>query len=246
MRGLQRFCSITIALCLFVGVGELKAAPALTNGDFTAGLSGWTTQNSGDGADATVVWIIDNPSGTDQITNNGSSGGPASRVIYQDFIVPATGVTTASFSFDYFASAPPAALNSDTFTTFDNNPGGGNNGTRIDIIDPASNVFTGAVLFNLFAPTDASAVGLPTALVSNTFADVAGLTAFLNANAGNTLRIRIGNREETFPSNTGFDNLNLDISSTTTAIPTLSEWALIFLTISLGLVGLFISRRRLV
>ncbi|WP_231871287.1 hypothetical protein [Halioglobus sp. HI00S01] len=132
--------------------------------------------------------------------------------MYQDFVVPAEGVDSASFNFDYYASNS-VPINSDAFTTFVNNPGGSNNGMRIDILSPADNVFSGTVLFGLFAPTDGSPVGLPTALVANAYPDPAALAAFLNSQAGNTLRLRLGHREESFPWNTGFDNINLDITA---------------------------------
>ncbi|MEE4146127.1 MAG: hypothetical protein V2I26_15095, partial [Halieaceae bacterium] len=226
-----------LSVCCLLLVGHIKAvaAPALTNGDFSAGLTSWTTQNSGDGDDTGVVWIVDNPGGSNQLTNNGVSSGPASRVVYQDFVVPASGVSTASFSFDYFANNG-GALNSNSFTTFVNNPFGGNNGTRIDIISPADNVFSGPVLLNLFAPVDGAPVGTELAPLPNTFSDAAALASFLNARAGQTLRLRIGNREEDFPWSTGFDNLNLDIVALApppppapgpaTAIPTLPAYGL--------------------
>lgn len=217
---------------------QLSATPVLSNGDFTDGLSGWTTQNSGQGDDTVVVWEIADPSGSNQITINGNSGGPASRVIYQDFTVPALGVDTAGFTYDYFAQNN-SALNSDTFTTFENlGLNGGHDGTRIDILDPADDVFTGTVLYTLFAPTDAAPVGSDTSLVSYSFADASGLISFLNAHAGETLRLRIGNREEDFPWQTGFDNFNLDITAPLTQpVPTLSEWGKILLILAFGLIA---------
>lgn len=237
-----------LSVCCLLLLGHFKAvaAPALTNGDFSAGLASWTTQNSGDGTDTGVVWIVDNPSGSNQLTNNGSSGGPASRVIYQDFVVPASGVSAASFSFDYFADNG-SALNSSSFTTFVNSPFGGSNGTRIDIMSPADNVFSGPVLLSLFAPVDGAPVGTALAPVPNTFADAAALAAFLNARAGETLRLRIGNREEDFPWDTGFDNLNIDIvplapvpgpgPGPATAIPTIPAYGLALTVLGLLLVA---------
>ena len=224
----KKFSLLLIAQILLFS--SVNAMPLLVNGDFSSGLTNWTTLNSGDGDDTVVVWIINDPSGVNQLSNNGSSRGPASRVIYQDFTVPSLGVSNAQFNFDYFATNL-SALGSDLFTTFINQPfsGNGNNGTRIDILDPSSDVITGAVLFSIFAPTDASPVGTPTSLVSNSFVDTSALTSFLNSNAGSTLRLRIGNREEDFPWDTGFDNLNLDVTANAAIIPTFNQWGLIVL-----------------
>ncbi len=249
MRNTDTTIKGLLGLFLITAALSTQAAPVLNNGDFSNNLTGWTTMNSGDGFDTTVVWEIGNPSGSNPLTDNGMSTGPASRVIYQDFTVPASGVSSSSFLFNYYATNG-AALNSDQFTTFVNNAGGPRtdwndvdgggggmfNGTRIDIMDPASNVIDGPVLFNLFAPTDAAPVGTPPAPMSFSFADTAGLTAFLDANAGNTLRLRIGNREETFPWDTGFDNVNMDIVAAAAFspinVPTLSQWGLVILLIA--------------
>lgn len=245
---MKRLFFLSTSVILLLTHLEAGAVPVLTNGDFSGGLTGWTTQNSGDGTDTSVIWTIEDPSGSDQLTNNGSSGGPASRVVYQDFVVPATGAGSASFSFDYYANND-TPLTSDSFTTFTNNPFGGDNGTRIDILSPADDVFTGAVLFSFFAPTDGAPVGLPTALVSNTYADAAALASFLDSQAGNTLRLRIGNREEDFPWDTGFDNINLDIvaaepSEPPKPVPTMSIWSIGILSGMIGLLGMYHRRRK--
>lgn len=246
---MKRSLLLSVFTLLLLTHFEVGAAPVLINGDFSNGLVNWTTQNSGDGSDTSVIWTIEDPGGTDQLTNNGSSGGPASRVVFQDFVVPAVGVDSASFTFDYYATND-SPLSSDSFTTFTNTPFGSENGTRIDILSPADDVFTGAVLFSIFAPTDGAPVGLPTALSSNTFADAAALATFLDSQAGNTLRLRIGNREESFPWNTGFDNINLDIVAAappappadTRPVPAAPVWALAIL--GLLLTGVVLVRRK--
>src|SRR5262249_32433870 len=109
----QEGAAVPLALFLVcVAAPRVGAAPILTNGDFTAGFTGWTVLNQ-PGSFAGSNWCIQtgtvspisgfpappppgppNAAMTDQ-------GGPGSHVLYQDFTVP-FGVTGASLTFDRF------------------------------------------------------------------------------------------------------------------------------------------------
>lgn len=209
MRKFVLSSALAIAAC-FAGVAN---ADLITNGDFSNGLNDWTTINSGVTSDPTTVWMIN---GLDPYANNGFSSGPASRVLYQDFIVPLTGVSNATFRFDFF-SENSNPLDSATVNHVQGGDFSGPNIFRIDIVDPLSPVFTTPYMFELFADPG-GVVGSENAMVTQAFADSAALTTFLNAHAGRVLRLRIGVAESTFPWNTGVDNVVL--GGTTVPEPT--------------------------
>lgn len=232
------FLAFVCGVLLVLASGNLPAAALLSNGDFNAGLTDWTTTNSGITSDSAVVFVLTSLGGpTDPIATNGSSGGPASRVLYQDFVVPIAGVTTASFSFDFF-STNPNPLDSATVNNVQGSGVGSPNIFRIDIVDPTEPVFTTPYLFALFVD-EGGIVGTPTGLVAQTFGDPVTLAAFLNANAGNTLRLRIGVAESTFPWSTGVDNVSL-MADAVTPIPEPTTMGLF----GLGAAGLVFARFR--
>lgn len=236
------FLAFVCGILLVLASGNLSAAALLSNGDFNAGLTDWTTTNSGITSDSTVVFALTSPGGpTDPIASNGISGGPASRVLYQDFFVPIAGVTTASFSFDFF-STNPNPLDSATVNNVQGSDISGPNIFRIDIVDPTEPVFTTPFLFELFVD-EGGIVGAPTDLVTQTFGDPVTLAAFLNANAGNTLRLRIGVAESTFPWSTGVDNVSL-MADAVTPIPEPSTMGLFGLGAASLVFAGFRRRRR--
>ena len=187
---------------------SVHAAPLITNGGFDDGFTSWTTANSGLTEDSTTVFVLSSPGGpTDPIATNGSSEGPASRVLYQDFFVPLAGVSNASFSFDFFSdNAQP--LDSADVTNIQGGEFEGPNIFRIDIVDPNEPVFTTPFLFALFVD-EGGVVGSDTSLEGQTYGDSEALTLFLNSYAGSTLRLRIGQAESTRPWGTGVDNVSL-------------------------------------
>lgn len=236
------FLAFVCGILLVLASGNLPAAALLSNGDFNAGLTDWTTINSGITSDPTVVFELTSPGGpTDPIASNGFSSGPASRVLYQDFVVPIAGVTTASFSFDFFSNNS-GPLDSATVNNVQGGDMSGPNIFRIDIVDPTQPVFTTPFLFALFVD-EGGIVGTSTELVTQTFDDPATLAAFLNANAGNTLRLRIGIAESTLPWSTGVDNISL-MADAETPIPEPSTMGLLGLgAASLVFAGFRRSRR---
>ena len=106
---------------------------------------------------------------------------------------------------------------------------------RVDLVSPAGGVFSNPFLFELFEDPGA-AVGASFALVPQVFGNPVGLTAFLNANAGNTLRLRIGQAESNFPWDTSVDNITLNA----TIIPEPSSGALLMVGLGIAIR----SRRR--
>ncbi len=213
----MRLAPTRAALSLFVLFSlfdSASAAPLLANGSFESGLTGWTVI---DQADSSGSWFsqtstsspvnafpVAAPSAgtfaamTDQ-------GGPGSHVLYQDFLVP-TGVTAADLSFDYFISNQ-AGFNTPDTLDFDVAP---NQQARVDIITTAADPFSVAgadVLFALLAPLANSP---PDAYQTST----TDLTAFLQAHAGEMLRLRFAEVDNQLFFNMGIDAVDLDVVST--------------------------------
>lgn len=196
------------SLLFFAPANSEAAVNLISNGDFSAGFASWTTLNNGLANDTVVTFVPINPGtiGNDPVASNGISLGPATRVLYQDFTVPTVPITDAVFSFDFYSNNPDP-LDS---ATVDNVVGGdfsGPNIFRIDIIDPVGDPFTNLSIFDLFED-GGGMVGSPDSLVAQGGVPNPSLAAFLDANQGNTLRLRIGNAESTFPWETSVDNIS--------------------------------------
>ena len=81
------------------------------------------------------------------------------------------------------------------------------NAFRIDIIAPGPDPFTTPILFELYTPVDP--VGMIDGPLVEIVVDDPALLAFLQANAGATLVLRIAQVESTFPWTVQFDNVTL-------------------------------------
>ena len=158
--------------------------------------------------------------------------GPGSHVLYQDFLVP-TGVTAGDLSFNYFIDNLNVAFV--TPNTLDHT-GDPNQQSRADIIRTSADPFSVSgtdVLFPLLAPN------------ANTDAyqtSVTDLTAFLQAHAGETLRLRFAEVDNQFYFNMGIDAVNLNVVSTS-EVPEVPEPASLTL-LGLGLAGMGARRWR--
>lgn len=214
----------TTLVGLVLSVSSIANAGLITNGDFEAGLSNWTTLNSGLSSDNVTVFILEaGPTGS--YANNGISSGPSERVLFQDFLVPILDVRSASFSFDFFSD------NSNPLdSAFYNNATSAGNIFRIDIVNASTDVFATSSMFELFV--DLGNIGSFNTVTYNNNS----LTTFLNSHSGETLRLRIANDESTFPWDTGVDNVSFD--AVTTSVPEPSTLAIF----ALGIMGLA-SRR---
>ncbi|MEQ1827502.1 MAG: hypothetical protein ABL921_16200, partial [Pirellula sp.] len=218
----------TYFLLTFI-VGWLAASTAsaaiITNGGFEAGLTGWTAVNQvgGEGSFSLQTGtsspifgevVQAPPEGIRAAMSD--AGGPASHVLYQDFVVPAFAPGESAFVFtaslyvgnraDRFAT--PSSLQ---FDLPDPGAAGFNQRARIDItLAGATNPFTLApsdVIFNVFE----TAVG--SALVSGYTPVNINLTTALAGRTGQTLRLRFAEVDNLGPFQFGVDRIDI------TAVP---------------------------
>ncbi|MGH1340330.1 MAG: hypothetical protein ACRBN8_02170 [Nannocystales bacterium] len=169
----------------------------LLNGAFDDAFTDWMTVNNPDGAIDQTTVFTETAAGSGVVTA-GLSSGPAARTLYQDFEVP-VGITAAAFSVD-FAQNPGAVLSPDLVQTIMVGSGGAkteSNAFRVDLIDPAEDVFDAPILFELYLPVDM--VGTVGVTWEETTIDSGELLSFLQSNEGETLRLRFGHVETTFP-----------------------------------------------
>jgi transcription elongation factor Elf1 len=183
----------------------------ILNGDFANALTNWTVANNPTGGNDTTSTFYVN-SGRLQ---NVASTGPSARVAYQDFLVP-TGVYAASFTFlfaqDNGSALDPANVQTIVKDPFDAGGGGAQNAFRIDIISSTGDVFTNPILFELYAPT--ASVPTVNGTMTSVSVSTAALATFFQGRAGQTLRLRIGQVESTFPWTVQVDDVKLTLSST--------------------------------
>jgi hypothetical protein len=183
----------------------------IDNGDFATDLSGWTLANNAVGGDDTTVTFFRTASGRLQ---NEPSSGPNARVIYQDFTIP-SGVVFAGFRMG-FAQNNYNALDPQDVTVIEKDPldvagGGAQNALRIDIVDPTGAQFYEPILYTLSAPVaSVPAIDGPLTTVTD---QTAALTAFFQAHEGQTLRLRIGDVESTFPWTVQLDDVTLVVGT---------------------------------
>jgi hypothetical protein len=180
----------------------------IVNGDFTTNdLTGWFAANNPVGGNDTVSTFEVSL----QVGENVPSVGPSARVLTQDFVVPPQVSVSAVFSMSFY-QAPSSPLDPQDVTVivkdpFDMNADGMNqNAFRVDLIDPAQDQFIAPILYNLYAPVGAvGAMGVLGPVVVND----PSLKAFLQANIGKSLRLRIAQVESTFPWQLQFDDVSL-------------------------------------
>jgi hypothetical protein len=191
--------------------GTTTVQGLVTNANFDSDLTGWTLANNPTNSVDTVSTFTRLASG---VVQNQPSSGPSARVLFQDFTVPAN-VTSAKFQM-LFAQNNGSALDPENVLTIQSDPGdvnggGAQNAFRVDLVDPTGAQFQEPILFTLFAPVDAVA-GVDGTL---TLVEVESpeLLAFLQAQQGNTLRLRFGQVESTFPWTLQLDEVQLTVSA---------------------------------
>jgi len=182
----------------------------LFNGDFKSGvLEPWVTENNSEnGEDTEVLFAVG-----DGVLFSDSSGGPSARVVYQDFFVPDS-VLDARLSFDFqqdnFEPLDPENVKAISKDPFDSDGDGfAQNAFRIDIVSATEqNPFDAPILFELFAPIEPVGDGdfLPVRISRP------ALGTFLRSHAGETLRLRIGQVESTFPWMIQIDDIDLSVT----------------------------------
>jgi hypothetical protein len=184
----------------------------VTNGDFAAADAGWTLENragplcaSSPPTPCDGAVTFDAASGALVAS---TSGGPSARVATQRLTVPAS-VSAATFSV-HVTQSPGSALDPQNVSVIEQDPidvsgdGLNQNALRLDLLDAASDPFTGAILVSLVAPTDAVDAVL-------TSSDPA-LLSVLQAHAGGAVRLRIGMVESTFPFPMTIDDVSLVVT----------------------------------
>jgi hypothetical protein len=220
-------------------------AQIITNGGFELGLTGWTKADqigsdgsffvqSGTTTPVTGATVPAPPGGAQAAMTDAE--GPGSHVLYQDFLVPVS-VPSASISFSLFvkngadAYVSPASLNFATPAL--------NQQVRVDILRVTSDPFTVAgadIVQNLFQtlPGDALTFGY-TAFQRD-------ITTVLQANAGQTLRLRFAEVDNVFNLNLGVDQVNIVVNASPAA-PEPSSLLLVCVCIS-AMIGTGYTRRR--
>ena len=245
---MERKRTLTTGLVLLLATPLVQAAELVQNGGFednggvgSSTFTGWTvySQPGSDGALAVQSDTVSPQNGfpveappeggfaamTDQI-------GPGAYALYQDIAIP---VDAASVSFsaqiliDNKASdfATPATLD---YTVSPNQQ------FRVDILDPAAGPqdLGAAVLENLFLTNPGDPLLQPYQTI----------TADLSAYAGQTIRLRFAETDNSNFFNVGIDAVSVDAATHAHAIPTTGVSVSLLLSVLTGLAGLAGLRRR--
>jgi hypothetical protein len=192
----------------------LHAAPIL-NGDFEAGMSSWTVVNQvgSEGGFVLQSGTSSPVTGTSVPAPGGSNAamtdaeGPGSHLLYQDFM-QTTAVGSARLSFDLFIGNRAEAFSVPDPLSLDFATPALNQQARIDLLRGSSDPFSlaaGDVLLNLFATLP----GDP--LVSGYNHFEVDVTALLNANLNQSLRLRFAEVDNVNLFQFGVDNVALEI-----------------------------------
>lgn len=236
--------SNTTRLAAVLGLGLVAQASAQTivNGGFESGFTGWTRadQIGSDGTFFNQTGLVSPvnafdipapPEGTHAAMTDSGAGG--SHVLYQDFTVPASlpiGLVRFSLFLNNGAETYFFGPGLDWAAT---NQAGGltlNQQARVDIISTTADPFSTAaadVLANLYSTTAAT----PAVTGYNAFE--IDLTAFFQAHAGETLRLRFAEVDNVNFFNFGVDNVGISfIPAPSTAVAAVS------------MMGLMVVRRR--
>jgi hypothetical protein len=218
-----------------------NAQNLILNGGYEAGFANWTVNDQADGSGG---WFIQSGTGSPlngfpvpgqtvgRFAAMSDQGGPGSHVLYQDFVVP-VGVTTAILQYDLFLNNSAGAYFTPDTLDFTLGP---NQQARVDILTSTSNSFSvagGDVLQNSYQ----TQVGDPA--VSGYTTITMDVTALLQANAGQTLRLRFAEVDNQLFFNMGVDNVSLNVR----ADANVPEPGSIALLVGLG-TGISLLRKR--
>jgi hypothetical protein len=238
---MKNYRKIWLWAMLAGGLSIPAQAGLITNGGFEAGLSAWTrldqvgsegtfSLQTGTLSPVNLFAVPAPPGGTKAAMTD--APGPGSHVLYQDFVVPniLAGLYFARFSLFINnnngspAFFTPALLDFATPTL--------NQQARVDIIRTSADPFSvaaGDILQNLYQTT----AGNP--LVSGYNSVLIPVTPLLQANPGQTLRLRLAEVDNVAPFNFGVDNVGIDV------VP---EPSSLITTLGLLLVAGFVRRLR--
>lgn len=240
MRRIGASVSLPLVLSFCAAISPARAQNLIGNGGFESGFSGWNRADqpgsdgsflvqTGTGSPVNTLPVASPPGGAFAAMTDAQ--GPGSHVLYQDFVVP-VGVTTAILSFDRYVSNGATdyfSPNTLDFTSVNNQQ------ARVDLVSAGANPFSvavGDVLFNAFRTQP----GDP--LVSGYTTVVADVSTLLQANAGQTLRLRFAEVDNQLFFNFGVDNVSLTVG-------TVPEPGSIAFMVGASLFGVgLVSRRR--
>jgi hypothetical protein len=238
---IHRIGVAAIALCLACA-GPAIASPVILNGGFEAGLANWTVINQlgSEGAFFVQTGSL-SPLNGDAVPAPPGGGfaamtdafGPGSHVLYQDFVVGASGAT---LSFDLFIGnrATEFATPNPLTVGLDFSTPALNQQARVDILKASADPFSVAasdVLLSLYQTNPGDA------LVSGYTSFSFDLSALFAANLGQTLRLRFAETDNVLQFQLGVDNVSLE----STPVP---EPASSLALLGIGLAGLGAFRRR--
>lgn len=229
-----------LPLIAALGFAQPASATALlTNGDFEAGLTGWTVSDLA-GSSGTWFAATGTTTPTSGFTTVGAAGGtgyavsdqggPGTHALTQSFTIP-VGTTLVVLAFDMFVNdtsnsggiIDPAGLDHNAFP---------NQHARVDLLSALAGAFdTGVgVLTNFYLGVDAGSN--PNPYLAYSF----DITAFVTP--GMTYQLRFAEVDNQGFFHQGVDNASIE--ATAAAVPEPASFALV----GLGLIGMAALRRR--
>jgi hypothetical protein len=215
---------VTIALAC-AATAPIQAA-LVVNGGFESGLSGWTVVNQ-TGSDGAFLLqsgvstptlgetVPAPPEGLNAAMTDAEGSG--SHILYQDFLVP-TGIANAILQFSiYIRNAAGDFVVPDTL---DFATPALNQQVRVDLLRPSADPFsveTADILLNLYQTQ--AGVSAPSGYTTIS----RDISSLLQANVGQTLRLRFAEVDNVFTLNAGVDAVDV----VTSAVPEPATWLLV-------------------
>lgn len=217
---------ITFTLLTAACAHTAAAQELIVNGGFESSFAGWTTADqvgsdgsftlqTGSASPVNAFPVPLPPGGLTAAMTDQQAGG--SHILYQDIVIP-SGITAASLAFSLYLNNGAGTYFTPSFLDWAaTSPTGSqvlNQQARIDFISPTANPFSTApadVLLNLFQTSTST----PATLGYTTM--TTDVTAFLQARAGQTVRLRFAEVDNVNFFNMGVDNVSLTIPSPTAA-----------------------------
>lgn len=204
----------TVALAATLALSAAaSAAPVelLSNGDFSAGFTGWTVLNQANGNGNWYIDAVGTTTPQSGFATNGTGGsgnyavtdqgGPGSHMLYQTFAVGA-GASSVKVSFSMFANDSAAGpINNGSL----NYAGTANQHARVDIIKTTANLFSVSasdIVMSLVAPM-VDAGNDPHAFLAYSF-DITSAVA-----AGGSFVLRFAEVDNQGFFNVGVDNVSV-------------------------------------
>ena len=216
MKTNHALCGLISGLLLLAAGTHTAHGSLITNGGFesnggvnSTALTSWSTFNSGSGFWYAQSGTTSPISGHAVPSQPGGSfaamtdqSGPGTHILWQDFVVP-VGISSATLAFDLFLGNRDGAFTPGLALT---HVGGTNQQARVDILtasSSATSIAPGDVLLNVYQ------TGAADPLISGYTTETSTLTALLQANEGNTLRVRFAEVDNSGYFQMGVDNVNL-------------------------------------